>query len=262
MKKTVIVIGLMMALPVFAQTAVTAPSAPSISSPVTASPNASTAALTTGANRVYLDQSGDNPNVNIIQTGNGNSQGTSSSPVYLRGIGQTLILKQVGDDNEMALAVRNDSTGQGVGATVTIQQLGNTNVLDAACGYGTLSNGSTALTGCNSADLNWKFTGDRNNFQFRGTGSDIKSAATISGSDNIFRIDVNGDKHTQTLKVSEDSNEFNLSQSSTGSAGSSILIDHTGGNSVYNVSQSGTIDNVLSIKSISNSGTFNINQRN
>ena len=261
MKKTILFVAMMIALPVFAQTTVTAPSAPSISSPVTTSPNAVTSALTTGANRVYLDQSGDNPDINIIQEGSGNSQGTSSSPIYLRGIGQTLILKQSGDDNEIALSVKNGTTGS-VGATVTIQQLGNTNVLDAACGSGTLSDGTTSLSGCNNADLNWKFTGDRSNFQFRGTGSDIKSAATISGSDNVFRIDVSGDKHTQTLKVSGDSNEFNLSQSSTGSAGSSIFIDQTGSSTKFNVSQGGSIDNVLSIKSVSNSGTFNINQRN
>ena len=264
MKKTLLSILLAIALPAMAQTAVTAPTAPTIPATVVVSPNATTALGIATTNRVFIDQSGNNPDVNITQDGSGNKQGSAARPIYLRGIDQDIIIKQVGTSNEINLEVVNDTTGANKGAKVTIQQLGNSNKVDAACGYGTASTGGTALTGCNNADLNWKFnTGsDSNELQFRGTGADLKSAITVTGDLNKFFIDAIGDKHSQTLMVSGDSNEFNLNQRSTGAAGSSIWIDLTGNNNKFTVSQTGTVDNVLNIKSVANSGVFNIVQKN
>lgn len=264
MKKLFIAMAITFAYPAMAQTAVTAPTAPTIPATVTVSPNATAALGISTTNRVFIDQSGDNPNINVTQDGSGNKQGSAARPVYLRGIDQVIITKQVGTNNEINLEVVNDSTGANKGAKVTIQQLGNSNKVDAACGYGTASTGGTALTGCNNADLNWKFdTGsDSNELQFRGTGADLRSAITVSGDLNKFFIDAIGDKHSQTLMVSGDSNEFNLNQRSTGTAGSSIWIDVAGNNNRFTVSQTGTVDNVLNIKSVANSGVFNIVQKN
>jgi hypothetical protein len=197
----------------------------------------------------------------MTQDGTGNKAGSAQRPVYLRGIGQTIVTKQVGINNDINLEVVNATTGS-VGATVTIQQIGDSNIVDAACGYGTASTGGTALTGCKSADINWKFTGNSNDLQFRGTGDDLKSAIDVAGNSNVFRIDAIGDKHTQTIKVVGDTNTFNINQRSTGAAGSSIWVDLAGNSNTLTMSQIGTIDNVINIKSVSNSGTFNITQKN
>jgi len=262
MKKLLIAAVISFAYPAMAQTAVTAPTAPTIPATVTVSPNAVAALGIATTNRVFIDQSGDNPNVNVTQDGTGNKQGSSARPIYLRGIDQVIVTKQVGINNEINLEVVNDSTGANKGAKVTIQQTGDNNKVDAACGYGNASTGSPALTGCNNADLNWKFTGDSNELQFRGTGADLRSAITVTGDLNKIFIDAIGDKHSQTLMITGDSNEFNLNQRSTGAAGSSIWIDLTGNNNKFTVSQTGTVDNVLNIKSVANSGTFNITQKN
>jgi hypothetical protein len=262
MKKTLLAVLLASALPVMAQTAVTAPSAATIPVMATVSPNAATALTNSTTNRIFIDQSGDNPDVNMTQDGSGNKAGSAQRPVYLRGIDQTIVTRQIGASNEINLEAVNNSTGTGQGVNITIQQLGDSNKVDAACGYGTASNGTTALTGCKAADLNWKFTGDSNELQFRGTGDDIKSAIDVAGDLNKFYIDVVGDKHTQTIKVAGDSNVFNINQSSTGAAGSSIWVDLTGNSNNMNITQMGTVDNVLNVKSVSNSGTFNITQKN
>lgn len=262
MKKTLLSILLASALPVMAQTAVTAPQAPSIPATATVSPNATAALAIASTNRIFVDQSGDNVNVNMTQNGSGNKAGSTARPIYLRGIDQKLITVQTGNSNEINLEVVNASTGSNQGATVTIQQIGNSNKVDAACGYGNASDGTTALTGCKNADLNWKFTGNSNEFQFRGTGDDLKSAVTVAGNANKFWIDAIGNKHSQTLMISGDNNEFNINQRSTGSAGSSVWVDLAGNNNKFTVSQTGTIDNVLNIKSIGNSGTWNITQKN
>ena len=261
MKKTLLAVLLATSLPVMAQTAVTAPATPTPPTVVSVSPNATAALAQSTTNRVFIDQSGDNPNVNVTQDGNGNKAGSAARPVYLRGIDQTVITRQIGASNEINLEVVNATSGN-VGATVTIQQIGNSNIVDAACGYGTASTGGTALTGCKSADLNWKFTGDSNELQFRGTGDDLKSAIDVTGDVNKFYIDAIGDKHTQTIKVVGDTNTFNINQRSTGAAGSSVWIDLAGASNAMTISQTGTIDSVVNIKSVSNSGIFNITQKN
>lgn len=262
MKKILLALLASSVLPAYAQTQVSLPTAPTVPTMITVSPNAAAALASSSTNRVFIDQSGDNPNVNITQEGSGNKQGSSNRPVYLRGIDQTIVTRQIGNNNEINLEVKNATTGTGQGATVTIQQLGNSNKVDAACGYGNASDGTTALSGCRAADLNWKFSGNSNDLQFRGTGNDITSAIDVSGNSNVFRMDVIGDKHTQTIKVSGDTNTFNINQRSTGAAGSSLWVDLTGGNNTLTVSQTGTIDSVINIKSISNSGTINITQKN
>ena len=262
MKQTIITILLAAAFPVMAQTAVTAPSAPVIPSMVTVSPNATSALAIASTNRIFIDQSGDNPNVNMTQNGSGNKAGSQARPVYLRGIDQKIVTNQVGASNEINLEVVNATTGTGVGATVTIQQLGNSNIADVACGYGNASDGTTALSGCKAADLNFKFTGNSNELQFRGTGDDLKAAIDVTGNTNKFFIDAIGGKHTDTIKVAGDTNEFNINQRSTGAAGSSIWVDLTGNSNKFTMSQTGTIDSVINIKSVSNSGIFNITQKN
>ena len=262
MKQTIITILLAAAFPVMAQTAVSAPSAPVIPNMVTVSPNAIAALAIATTNKIFIDQSGDNPNVNMTQDGTGNAAGTGGRPIYLRGIDQIIVTRQIGVSNDISLEAVNDTTGTGNGVNITIQQIGDSNRVDAACGYGTASTGGTALTGCNAADLNWKFTGDSNDFQFRGTGDDLKSAVDVTGNSNIFRIDAIGDKHSQTIKVVGDTNTFDINQRSTGATGSSVWIDLTGNSNTFTISQTGTIDNVVNIKSVSNSGMFNITQKN
>ena len=262
MKQVLLVLALLTAFPAMAQTAVSAPSAPVVPTMATVSPNATSALAIATTNRIFIDQSGDNPNVNMTQDGTGNAAGSGGRPIYLRGIDQRIVTRQIGVSNDISLEAVNDTTGTGKGVNITIQQIGNTNRVDAACGYGTASTGGTALTGCNAADLNWKFTGNSNDLQFRGTGADLKSAVDVTGNSNIFRIDAIGDKHSQTIKVAGDTNTFDINQRSTGAAGSSIWVDLTGNSNTLTLSQTGTIDNVINIKSVSNSGMFNITQKN
>lgn len=281
MKKTLLAVMMMTAFSAFAQTAVVAPDQPTIPTMATVSPNAVTALGSATTNRVFIDQSGATPTVNMTQNGSGNAAGSASgtpvvtsvpnssgtgtnawtlnTPVYLRGDNQVITTVQNGNNNRIGLAVKNDAGANG--ATVTIQQIGNSNTADIACGYGTTSTG-TALSGCNKLDMNVKFTGDSNHMQYRGTGNDISTAIDVTGNGNAFFMDINGNKHTQTIKVSGDDNVFNINQASTGANGSSIWIDQTGTGAKFTIAQTGTIDNVLNIKSVASGGSFNITQKN
>lgn len=285
MKKTLLILLMISAFPVAAQTTVAAPTPTTPVDPTVGVMAGTATALTQSAtNRVFVDQDGERPNVSITQTGSGNTAGSDStyskiitgivdrlntggvrqytvnSAIYLRGDDHNIILNQVGNNNTIAMkAISPDVAAQGV--DITIQQLGNSNFADVLCGSGSSSAG-TALTGCKDAVLNWKFTGNSNAIQFRGTGDDLNSQITVtSGNSNEFNIDAVGNNHNQTITVAGNFNVFNISQTGNSAYGSSIWMDVNGASNRFAISQAGTQDNVVKITTVGSSGVWNIIQR-
>lgn len=255
MKKTLIALLISLAIPAMAQNAPTAPVQPTIPVMITVSPNAAAALANATTNSIFIDQSGDNPTVNMNQIGSGNKAGSSINPVYLRGFDQKIVTIQQGNNNNIStLQIINDAAGAGVGATVTIEQIGNSNTVDAICGDTT--------TGCNKAQINWAFSGDNNSMYFRGQGDSLTSQINVAGNGNAFNIAMLGNNHTNIIDISGNNNSVNLTQNSTGASGSSMVLAQQGTGVTYNVLQSGTVDNVLRINSVANGGSFNILQRN
>jgi hypothetical protein len=255
MKKTLIALLISLAIPAMAQNAPTAPVQPTIPVMITVSPNAAASLANATTNSIFIDQSGDNPTVNMNQIGSGNKAGSSINPVYLRGFDQKIVTIQQGNNNNIStLQIINDAAGAGVGATVTIEQIGNSNTVDAICGDTT--------TGCNKAQINWAFSGDNNSMYFRGQGDSLTSQINVAGNGNAFNIAMLGNKHTNIIDISGNNNSVNLTQNSTGASGSSMVLAQQGTGVTYNVLQSGTVDNVLRINSVANGGSFNILQRN
>ncbi len=235
------------------------------------SPNQSTALISESTNRVFIDQIGDNVNINVLQEGSGNTFGSLDRPIYLRGIGQTVTTNQTGIANEIFLEIRNNPTGS-VGITVNIEQNGNNNSIDAQCGIG--ANGAAAatggsvfaatpLTGCNNANLDWRFLSgsDNNTLTYRGTGNGLTSKITSTGDGNSFEVNMSGNNNTNNLRVAGDNNTFTVNQTGGGAAGNSIVFDLTNTGNVINIAQSGAIDNVINVKSVSNASTFTIIQK-
>ncbi len=276
---------LLTAFPVFAQSvAVTQPSPNAPVQPVlTISPNAVTALGSNTTNRVFVDQSGENPDISITQTGVGNTVGanatytkgitnipqrlvgggtrnfTVDTPMYLRGADQDITVVQTGNNNTVSLRAENP-TSSGDGVSINIQQIGDSNFVDASCGGGSSSTG-TALTTCKDATISWKWTGNSNVMQFKGTGDSLNSQVEVTGNSNEMYIDAVGDKHSQVIKVAGDYNVFNISQTANSTNGSSVWIDLTGNSNKFAISQAGTQDNVIHIKSVANTGNWNIVQR-
>lgn len=270
----------------FAQSvAVTQPTTNTPVAPVlTISANAVSALGANTTNRVFIDQSGENPDISVTQTGTGNTIGadatytksitsipqrlngltpatrsfTVNSPVYLRGADQDITMVQTGNNNTISLRAENPTTS-GDGVNISIQQIGNSNFVDASCGGATV--GGTALTTCKDATISWKWTGDSNVMQFKGTGDSLNSQVEVTGNSNEMYIDAVGDKHSQVLKVAGDYNVFNISQTGTSTNGSSVLVDVTGSTNKFTISQAGTQDNVANIKSVASTGNWNIVQR-
>ena len=228
-KALIIGATLLIAGPVFAQAvAPTAPTPPSI---VTTSPNATTSGSVATTNKVYIDQSGDNVDINIVQSGSSNIFGTVEDPIYLRGAAQNIIGIQNGDSNSI-LASLVSGTGASDNATLTLRQIGNSNQIDLRCGN------AQADSICTSLNMNAKF----------------------AGNSNTFTIDALSPNASQTIKVAGDYNTFNVSQTGLGGInGHSLWVDLAGTSNSLTTSQDGALSTVINVQSVTNGSTININ---
>lgn len=234
----------------YAQVAVT-PTAPQPPTIITQSPNAADANQVATTNKVYIDQAGQNVNVNVVQTGTGNDFGNVTDPVTLRGDNQTVISVQTGNNNKIYMYVDSD-IGSAVSADITLQQIGNNNEIDIRCGLG-------ANVNCDKLDINAKFTGNYNTFDMIGSGTNIRNSMDIAGNYNTFKLDAMSSNGTQTLKITGDYNNFNMTQTGMGGTfGHSLWADFTGSSNVLTAEQYGASETVINILSVGSNGTFNI----
>jgi hypothetical protein len=246
-----ITISALMASAAFAQNA-TLPTAPQPPAIVATSPNATDANSIATTNKVYIDQSGENVNVNIEQTGTGNQFGNVADPIYLRGDNQTIIGIQTGNNNSVLMGI-DSSSGSGTDeADVTIRQIGNNNTADIRCGLDTNVN-------CNSLDMNVKFVGNSNQFTFLGSGTNITTSVDFAGNSNQLTIDALSNNASQTLKLIGDFNTIDITQTGAGGQyGHSAWMDFTGSSNSITTQQYGATSTVINILSVGSNGTYNV----
>ena len=230
----------------------TTPTAPQPPTIVTTSPNATDANGVSTTNKVYIDQEGENVNVNVEQTGTGNVFGTVSDPVYLRGDNQTIISIQTGTGNSILMGIDSSAAGTADEADVTLRQIGNNNTADIRCGLSTNTN-------CDSLDLNARFTGNSNQFTFLGSGTNITTSIDFSGNSNQLTIDALSNNGSQTLKFVGDYNVINMTQTGgAGTYGHSAWLDFTGSSNSITTQQYGATETVINVLSVGSNGTYNI----
>lgn len=227
----------------------TAPQPPAI---VTTSPNEIDANTLATTNKVYIDQDGQNVDVNILQTGTANIMGDAGSVTYLRGDNQTIIGIQTGTGNKIYLGLVSGTGALGI-ATATIRQIGDLNEANVTCG--TLVTDST----CNQFDMNARFTGNSNSLTFHGSGDRIRNSMDVSGNYNAFNMDVLSPNASQTILVTGNYNDFDVTQTGTGGTfGHSLYANVTGSLNTVTTQQYGVSETVINIKSVGSNGTFNI----
>src|SRR6056300_856704 len=105
------------------------------------------------SNEIYIDQIGDNLDLDIVQTGTGNRIGdiTGTTPITLNGDDMTFSITQTGDSNTID-AVINGNTYTG-----TWTFTGNSNTVDLLCS-------SSDTTTCETVTLDIAVNGDSNDF--------------------------------------------------------------------------------------------------
>ena len=130
------------------------------------------------ANEIYIDQVGDNLDLDITQDGSNNQFGDSNAVADLEGDDMTFSITQTGSNNDIA-AVINGNTYTG-----TWSFTGDYNTVDLTCDAGGLN--------CETVTLNITTTGDTNDFTFLvGDSSDAQNSVinfTVTGDINVYSI--------------------------------------------------------------------------
>ena len=235
---------------VLAQTALPQPATPPTI--ITTSPNETAAGAVATTNKIYVDQNGQNVDINIEQTGTSNIIGLSTDPIYLRGDNQNVIIKQTGNLNKLLMSIVSDTGSNGV-ADVTVQQIGNSNEADIRCGNG------QAEASCNALNMNVKFSGNSNKLFYHGYGSNITTALDILGNSNEFNMDIFSPNSSQVLKFVGDFNNVDITQTGTaGTNGHSLWLDFTGTSNTVTTQQYGSTETIINIKSVGSNGVWNI----
>ena len=202
-------------------------------------------------NEVYIDQSGNNANIDVEQLGSSNIIGGlnaatgNMTPLDLDGLNLTLDINQIGSSNKFL----GDILGDGI--TGFFEFDGDSNDF-------TIQVDPTDTYGADDGDFNVDVTGSSNEFTLDiGTtalASTLDLDWVIQGDSNTLDFDINYDLGTSYVDIDGDSNTVNFSGS--GKQGGYFYLDQTGDGRTYNITQSSTLAaDWLKIISTGGSGT-------
>jgi hypothetical protein len=206
------------------------------------------------ANDIYIQQSGDNLDLDITQDGQNNVAGNSTTAMSLTGNAMTFSISQVGDSNVI------EATINGATYTGNINLTGGLNTVDLDCASGNCDTVSMSIdvTG-DSADITVDLGSTADASDYVGT-IDITSAAS-----ETFTLTVNAAAADADIDISNASgtvgNTSSYTQTGDGdSAGHSLTHSHTGDGAVINMSQSGIYDNKINVTTSGDNAAIDITQ--
>lgn len=232
------------------------------------------------ANELYVAQIGDGLQLDITQTGSGNTIGTSLADMVLQGDDMTFAITQIGDSNTIAATIK------GATYTGTWDFTGNSNAIDLQCSAAGAAN-------CDAVTMLLTVNGDSNTFDFDiGNVNDASSSNitfTVDGDNNVIESSINGTNAVlnvtidntaslvaggvnnsattlgnTALSASGSGNIIDVEQNGDGSGvGHSVTLDITGGGSTYNIIQDSSLtDQTINGTFIGDNQHVNIHQSN
>lgn len=210
------------------------------------------------ANDIYIQQSGDNLDLDITQDGQNNIAGDSTTAIQLTGDTMTFNIDQVGDSNVVS-AIINGNTYTG-----NIDLTGSSNTVDLTCD----SAGSNCETVSmsidvvdDSADITVTIgnTADAQNF--------VGTLDVAGGNSETITITVNAVGSTMDIDIDNDAlgsslgNTSNYTQSGDGDVnGHALTHSHTGEGGTIDITQSGVYDNVIDLTTSGDNADIDITQ--
>ena len=206
------------------------------------------------ANDIYIQQSGDNLDLDITQDGQNNQAGNSTTAMSLTGNTMTFSISQVGDSNVIEALIN------GTTYTGNINLTGGLNTVDLDC----------AASNCDTVSMSIDVTGDSADIT-------VDLGSTADASDYVGTIDITSaaaETFTLTVNAAAADADIDITNSSgltgntstytqTGdgdSAGHSLTHSHTGDGGVINMSQSGIYDNTIDVTTSGDNAAIDITQ--
>jgi hypothetical protein len=203
-------------------------------------------------NEIYIDQSGNNANIDLEQLGSGNMIGgllsTSGSlnALTLSGLNLTLDVNQIGSSNTFLGDIYGDNI------TGFFEFDGDSNDFK-------IQVDPTNTYGADSGNYNVNVSGSSNDFELNVGTSALASTLdldwTVNGDSNVFDFDINYDLGTSYVDIDGDSNTVNFTGS--GYQSGYFYLDQTGDGRTFNITQSSTLaSDWLKLTTSGNNGTI------
>tara|TARA_Y100001972_G_scaffold105545_1_gene133189 strand:- start:1919 stop:2602 length:684 start_codon:yes stop_codon:yes gene_type:complete len=208
------------------------------------------------ANDIYVTQSGNTLTFDVLQDGQNNTIGNSTTASTVTGTTSNFNIDQIGDSNVLTFDINGNSY------TGTFSTTGNSNNIDFNCDSGGSNSSCATVTASiiwvgssNDLDIDVGETADATgaNITISGaSGSDSNVvAATIDGTSVIFTLSVNGDTNNFLVDIDGDGD----------SAGHTYIHNHTGSIADVDITQSGIYDNMITLTTSGDNHNIDIIQR-
>ena len=172
------------------------------------------------ASDVYIDQAGSTTTIDITQTGNGNTVGSSGTPSTITGDNSDIDITQTGDLNAADIETATGASGTVIDYTA----IGGSNVLDVDISTAT----DTTLT--------TTITGDSNEVTLCGSlGTDASAVGSAT-----CATEVTADTTTTNIAITGDSNKVAVGADAASAVNNITIGANVGSNyNVVNISQTG-----------------------
>jgi len=208
------------------------------------------------ANDIYVTQSGATLTLDVLQDGQNNTIGNSTTASTVTGATSNFNIDQVGDSNVLTFDIN------GATYTGTFSTTGNSNNIDFNCDSG----GTVSSCATVTASIVW--VGSSNDLDIDVGETADATGATIgitgaSGSDsNVVAATIDGTSVIMTLSVNGDTNNFLIDIDGDGdSAGHTYIHNHTGSIADVDITQSGIYDNMITLTTSGDNHNIDIIQR-
>ena len=208
------------------------------------------------ANDIYITQSGATLDLDILQDGENNTIGNSTTSSSVIGATTNFDIRQVGDSNVITFDIN------GANYTGTWAITGNSNNIDFNC------DSTAGNSSCGTATANITWTGNSQDIDLDIGETSSATNATVnitgaSGSDsNVVAATIDGNSAILTLTVNGDTNNYLIDIDGDGDInGHELVHTHTGSTADVDITQSGIYDNKISLTTSGDNANIDIIQR-
>ena len=209
-------------------------------------------------NKIYVTQAGASLVFDVLQDGDGNMIGNSTTASTVSGSASNFNIDQVGNSNILTFDIEGDSF------TGVFFTSGNSNNIDFNCDSAGATSGCDdvnaviSFTSGNSQDIDIDVglasskSGDNADIDIVGaSGTDSTVvAATIDGTSAILRLTINGDTNNYLIDIDDNGDV----------AGHTLIMTQTGITADVDVVQSGSYDNSATVVTTGDSQNIDITQ--
>ena len=207
------------------------------------------------ANDIYVTQSGASLTLDVLQDGQNNTIGNSTTASTSTGASTNLNIDQVGNSNVITYQIN------GASYTGVINLQGNSNNVDLNCD----STGNNSSCGTANAVIN--FTGNSNDIDLdigqtsAATSADVDIVGQTGSDSNVVAATVDGTSAILTITINGDSNNYLLDIDGNGDVnGHTLIHSHTGGTADVDITQSGINDQYINLTTSGDNHDIDIQQ--